>query len=571
MAKRLFALALSLLMLISVFAGCTPNPANPTDPTKKTDPQPTGNPGTTTVAPTTTVPEVEFKRDPIDITIVGGYCSSIEQNNFIVQKVKELFNINLEMKMIDLSDKTQVQMMLNSGEMPDCGWILGFEPSDMYYDEITRAIPDEMIRAYAPDYAARLDSEPVGWHYYKAPDVEDAHIGLPGYFPADGADVMLELQMIRLDWLENLGIEVPGELVKVNDNLYLTTTPYTQDQFTEILRRFTEDDPDGNGKDDTVAYAAQGEITTNYWFPFSSIFSVQQKIHSTMKDADGKAQYYYVTENYREMLKYAAEMYAKGYIEKEFPTLTSTQVLEQWANGKYGVTGYRLANVDGTSSVNPIVSTTAQNGKLLFMPTPVNNEGVGGTPNYSATNYYYKFVVNKDVDDEKLARILEMYNYFCHTEEGWILGAYGIEGEHFEYREYIDGVGYGFTLKEGVKFGEKTGLKVLNYYSVAVDPKRTFGPNRAFMNDYFREPCEEYILTTYRYDLAGETNLAELKATYDATIKTIVQEYWYNAITGSVDIDATWDDYVDSLYDAGYDKIQEELDKAPLMSDLVAG
>ena len=562
MAKRLFALSLSLLMLISVFAGCTPNTVDPTDPTKnthKSDP--------TTVAPTTE-PKVELKRDPIDITIVSANCAAIEKNNFIVQKVKELFNVNLEMKLIDTAETSQVQLMLNTGEMADCGWLIDFDPAELYIDEITRSIPDEMIRTYAPDYAALLDSDPLGWYYYKDPNADDAHIALTGYSPLNGANIQLELMMIRLDWLENLGIKVPGEIVKVHDNLYLTTEPYTQDQFTEILRAFTEDDPDGNDKDDTVAYAAQGEITTNYWMPFSSIFSVQQKTHSVMSDADGKAQYYYVTEEYRDMLKYAAEMYSKGYIEKEFPTLTGTQVLEKWALGTYGVTGYRLSNVNGTGATNPIISTTARNGKILFLPTPVNNDGVGGTPNYAPTNYNYRFVINKDVDDDKLARILEMFNYFCYTEEGYILGRYGIEGEHFEYIEKKDGVGYGFKYKEDVKAGTNTGLAVWNNYCVPSleFATRTLSGNRAIMQDYFKD--NGYILETYRYDLLGETDLAELKSVYDASIKTIVQEYWYNAITGSIDVDATWDDYVETLYDAGYDEYQEELDKAPLWSDL---
>ena len=162
MAKRLFALSLSLLMLISVFAGCTPNTVDPTDPTKnthKSDP--------TTVAPTTE-PKVELKRDPIDITIVSANCAAIEKNNFIVQKVKELFNVNLEMKLIDTAETSQVQLMLNTGEMADCGWLIDFDPAELYIDEITRSIPDEMIRTYAPDYAALLDSDPLGWYYYKA-------------------------------------------------------------------------------------------------------------------------------------------------------------------------------------------------------------------------------------------------------------------------------------------------------------------------------------------------------------------------------------------------------------------
>ena len=45
---------------------------------------------------------------------------------------------------------------------------------------------------------------------------------------------------IRKDWLENLGLEEPK----------------TIDEFYNVLKAFTKDDPDGNGKDDTYGLVA---------------------------------------------------------------------------------------------------------------------------------------------------------------------------------------------------------------------------------------------------------------------------------------------------------------------------
>src|SRR5690625_5188612 len=44
-----------------------------------------------------------------------------------------------------------------------------------------------------------------------------------------------EAVSIRKDWLENLGLDMPE----------------TIDDFYEVLKAFTNDDPDGNGEDDT--------------------------------------------------------------------------------------------------------------------------------------------------------------------------------------------------------------------------------------------------------------------------------------------------------------------------------
>ena len=46
--------------------------------------------------------------------------------------------------------------------------------------------------------------------------------------------------MIRQDWLDNLGLDMPE----------------TFEEFKEVMRAFTEDDPDGNGVDDTYGFVS---------------------------------------------------------------------------------------------------------------------------------------------------------------------------------------------------------------------------------------------------------------------------------------------------------------------------
>lgn len=57
---------------------------------------------------------------------------------------------------------------------------------------------------------------------------------------------------IRSDWRDQLGLE----------------NPQTWDDVVEIARAFTEDDPDGNGEDDTSGYVVPGSTTRGYasWF-----------------------------------------------------------------------------------------------------------------------------------------------------------------------------------------------------------------------------------------------------------------------------------------------------------------
>ena len=57
-------------------------------------------------------------------------------------------------------------------------------------------------------------------------------------FASPGAIVRNEGLLVRKDWLDNLGLDIP------------TTT----DELMEVLRAFTFNDPDGNGKNDTYGY-----------------------------------------------------------------------------------------------------------------------------------------------------------------------------------------------------------------------------------------------------------------------------------------------------------------------------
>src|SRR5699024_750649 len=74
----------------------------------------------------------------------------------------------------------------------------------------------------------RIESARIEGHLYGVPSVSDlARYGV----------------LVRKDWLDNLNLEVP----------------HTLDELREVARAFTEDDPDENGKNDTVGFVDRSE------------------------------------------------------------------------------------------------------------------------------------------------------------------------------------------------------------------------------------------------------------------------------------------------------------------------
>ena len=90
---------------------------------------------------------------------------------------------------------------------------------------------------------------------------------------------------------------------------------------------------------------------------------------------------------------------------------------------------------------------------------------------------------------------------------------------------------------------------------------------------YYRDTVgpDKYLILPSREDLFKETNYLDVRAKFGATLDTMVIEFWFKAMIGSVDIDAEWDSYVQDWLDAGGSELIEEISKAPITSELRQG
>ena len=58
---------------------------------------------------------------------------------------------------------------------------------------------------------------------------------------------------------------------------------------------------------------------------------------------------------------------------------------------------------------------------------------------------------------------------------------------------------------------------------------------------------------------------------YGESLDTIRDEFFFAAVTGEIDIDAEWDNYVQTWMDAGGTEYMAELEKAPIVDDIRSG
>jgi putative aldouronate transport system substrate-binding protein len=179
---------------------------------------------------------------------------------------------------------------------------------------------------------------------------------------------------IRKDWLDNLGL----------------SEPTTIDEFEEVLKQFTEGDPDGNGvKGDTY-----GMIVTSYLDgPLNNLALWMGSPNEWGYDEETQEwKPWFMSEGYFDAMTKMREWYAAGYINSNMATLDSnswdndflngiggvqidvadrarrnaTNILKNDPNAEVDVFGYVKKDKDSEPTILP---TTGYNGYYVF-PTP---------------------------------------------------------------------------------------------------------------------------------------------------------------------------------------------------------
>ena len=129
---------------------------------------------------------------------------------------------------------------------------------------------------------------------------------------------------LRADWLNILGLNQPTTL----------------EEFRQVLDKFVHYDPDGNGRDDTIGLT--GSINGNGLGTFSWVEQAFTGSPERFALVDGKVVDTAVTEGQTKALKWLADSYAAGLIDKEFAVMTPGQVTEKLKRSQTGAAALTL-------------------------------------------------------------------------------------------------------------------------------------------------------------------------------------------------------------------------------------
>jgi ABC-type glycerol-3-phosphate transport system substrate-binding protein len=261
-----------------------------------------------TQAPEQEKKEIEMSIAMWDITEFG--------NDDIGKKIMN--DLKVKINIVQLSwdnDLEQIKLFGASGNMPDffTSYTTEYDIARFYgwLDQgLTRTIPEELVNKY-PTVKSVFENSVAG-QAVKAIQGSYAFIPRPesikDYYKADQ-------QMIyyRKDWMANVGI---------------TKAPETTDEFYTMLKAFTYNDPNKNGKADTYgltsAKVSQALMTAWGTYPGSWI------------EQDGKFVPAYLTTNMIEPLKYLRKLYQEKIYDPEFSKNGYKQAIQKFTTNSFG-------------------------------------------------------------------------------------------------------------------------------------------------------------------------------------------------------------------------------------------
>ncbi|MEC0128924.1 extracellular solute-binding protein [Paenibacillus pabuli] len=262
--------------------------------------------------------------DPTDKSLPAG---DTPENNQYSRYVKD--NLNIDTKVTwqaatGTNYEQKVNLAISSNDLPDALVVKDTQLRAMVKAGQLEDLTDAFNRYASP--AMKSYMEKTNGVSAEAVTFDGKMYAIPSIqVHSDGVHQM----WIRKDWLDKLGLEPPK----------------TMEELENVAKAFVEQDPDGNGQNDTIGIAGQqngGRLyanfleSTNNTYGLDPIFGAYKAYPGYwLKDDSGNPVYGSILPETKEALGKLRDMYANGLIDKELGIRKSAS--EPVVNGNAGI------------------------------------------------------------------------------------------------------------------------------------------------------------------------------------------------------------------------------------------
>lgn len=464
------------------------------------------------------------------ITIMAplmGADAPADDNDFEL-KLEEMTGHKIKMTWVpdsQYNDKLNVTMA--SGDLPNI--IVAKDKSPAIYDYID-AGAFWQLDDYLADYP-NLDPDEVS--------KSNASFNGDTFGIYRSRDLVRSTIMVNQQWLDNLGLEMPT----------------TVDEFTDMCNQFTNNDPDGNGVDDTYCLSVpkwDGGLNTNssfdmmeIWFGAPNKWGYVEDEQQWMPD--------FMTEQYMEGLNYFKMLYDKGYMNSDFAVLPTDDWAAKFINGEAG------AVVDTQSMASSVCKSIQELNNDLesdcakYVDIANTMEYNGEKHMLPTSGFSGQLMMPKESnDEEQLKADLDFINKLASDEISRYINS-GVEGVDYTLDENGNPVGT-------ADFPNKTYVE--SYSKLAVSPTPRTTPQDSFQEKRYKLQDEglDYIVNNQLEPLFSSVyaevgaNLEYIMA--DARVQYIAGEIDEQGYQDAVDLwlSSGGQDYIDEMNQLAADK-----------------
>lgn len=336
------------------------------------------------------------------------------QKDAMRDEMEKRFSISITPVSVDWSNYKDYYQMLNAtNSLPDVFATLTISSNDAndsaYYEDLIASgsiqpLPDDL--SDYPNLEKLMDqleyTRYKDGHFYAIPRVSFLDSSLSC---TDAA------MLVRRDWMDKLGLD----------------DPKTLDEFIDLISAFANNDPDGNGIDDTIGYNVNALSALGKWVMLG--IAPECNTYSWILKDDCYIPSWYSEDFYKVVAAYR-RMYETGGLDPSFYLKNPNEVIDDFASGKLGALEYKSApgsiqvieeqwNLYNSEPFEDCVDI------LTMFPAPDGNIYCN-----TSSPFWSESFISSGVSETKMKRILALFDYLL-SDEGIRMSKYGIYGTDY--------------------------------------------------------------------------------------------------------------------------------------------
>ncbi len=467
-------------------------------------------------------------------SMTGLDLSSDANDKIFIHDALEATNVGVDIEAINTGFDEKLSLMFAGGTaFPDV--IIGASGSTIVKNtghlvELT----EDMLRTYAPNITAQIEANVEGG--LDALKQADGKIySLPIGVYSEKQNAVTGVPVIRADWLEAVGMEMP------------TTT----DELYDVLYAFKHEDPNGNGVADEIPLLFCNDFWAAKHMSFAGPWGIggnhQNAEHNYYRVENGVFKPMINTENYRSYLEFMNKLMVDELVNIDGFSMTGAQYQSLTAEDNYGMTGVWAEQPDEWLPV-PVLTATGYEGQAVKQ----GQEDV-------LTALMDGFVITSGCESPEMA--LRWWDYLHsdpnikrtvrNGEEGLLWTDDGDGTATVNIPEIPDG--FDSQAQYNHSIGWRNHCPIMFEGDVAEpDFDAEVLSNDAIRYQYF-DMYVDYLPTEFLPTTPVPESELLKRDLVQLEIEAVVEAYTANAIIGGV-TDENWDEYLKDLENAGLEQ-----------------